>query len=124
LIIHCVKAWDELLSVKKNLKPAMPWMIHGFRGSVQMAEQLISKGMYLSVWFEYALRPESADLLRNMPRDRFFLETDGADVEIKDIYKKVSSDLDVSVEELKEQLLLNFNKFFDLSAFFNHPGVK
>ena len=89
-----------------------------------MASQLISKGMYLSVWFEYALRPESADLLRNMPRDRFFLETDGADVEIGDIYKKASADIDVSVEELKEQLLLNFIKFFDLSADFNHPGVK
>ena len=124
LIIHCVKAWDELLSVKKNLKPAMPWMIHGFRGSVQMASQLISKGMYLSVWFEYALRPESADLLKNMPRDRFFLETDGADVEIGDIYKKASADIDVSVEELKEQLLLNFIEFFDLSADFNHSGVK
>jgi TatD DNase family protein len=94
----------------------MPWMIHGFRGSVQMASQLISKGMYLSVWFEYALRSESADLMRNMPRDRFFLETDGADVDIRDIYKKVSADIAVTVEELKEQLHLNFINFFDLNT--------
>ncbi len=118
LIIHCVKAWDELLLAKKNLKPSMPWMIHGFRGSVQMANQLISKGMYLSIWFEFALRPESADLLRQIPRDRFFLETDGADVDIRDIYKKVSLDIDVTVEDLKEQLHLNFINFFDLSARF------
>jgi TatD DNase family protein len=114
LIIHCVKAWDELLAVKKIWKPSMPWMIHGFRGNLQLARQLLSKGMYLSVWFEYVLRPESADLLRSLPHDRFFLETDGADVDIRDIYKKVANDTDIAVEELKIRMRENFFKFFNL----------
>ncbi|MCC8152991.1 MAG: TatD family hydrolase [Tannerellaceae bacterium] len=33
LLIHCVKAWDELLVVKKQVQPEMPWIIHGFRGN-------------------------------------------------------------------------------------------
>ena len=86
LIIHCVKAWDELLSVQKELRPQMLWMIHGFRGGVKLAEQLLSKGMYLSVWFDFVLRPESKELIRYIPKDRIFLETDGADVDIRDIY--------------------------------------
>jgi Tat protein secretion system quality control protein TatD with DNase activity len=45
--------------------------------------------MYLSFWFDFILRPESAELLRNLPMDRIFLETDGADVPIRDIYKKL-----------------------------------
>ncbi len=112
LIIHCVRAWDELLSVHKILKPAMPWMIHGFRGSVKLAEQLLSKGMYLSVWFDFVLRQESSDLLRTLPYNKVFLETDGADVDIRDIYKKVSDDRKISVEELKEIIRSNFNEFF------------
>ncbi len=63
LVIHCVRAWDELLSVQKKHKPAMPWMVHGFRGSVALARQLLQKGMYLSLWFDFVLRNESARLV-------------------------------------------------------------
>jgi len=114
VIIHCVRAWDELLAVQKKYRPKMPWLVHGFRGSKDLAAQLISKGMYLSIWFEFAIRPESAELFRQLPRDRFFLETDGADVDIRDIYKKVAVDLAVEVEELKSIVLRNFSAFFNI----------
>ena len=32
LIIHCVKAWEEIIREKKSLRPSVPWIIHGFRG--------------------------------------------------------------------------------------------
>ena len=96
----------------------MPWLVHGFRGNEELADQLISKGMYLSFWFDFVLRPESADLLKSLPTDRIFLETDGADVDIRDIYKKVSDDLDMSVDELKAII---FSNFFNL---FNFPITK
>ena len=112
LIIHCVKAWDELLSVQKELKPQMHWMIHGFRGGVKLAEQLLSKGMYLSVWFDFVLRPESKELIRYIPKDRIFLETDGADVDIRDIYKKVARDLNIPLDKLKSNIQENFKEFF------------
>lgn len=114
LIIHCVRSWDDLLAVHKKKKTGMPWMIHGFRGSMELARQLISKGMYLSIWFEFVLRPESAPLLKSLPRDKIFLETDGADVDIRNIYEKVSGDLDIAVEELKDIILGNYYKFFNL----------
>lgn len=112
VIIHCVKAWDELLSVQKKLKPKTPWMIHGFRGNIELAKQLLSKGMYLSFWFDFVLRDESTDLIKNLPSGKIFLETDGADVDIRHIYTKVAKDLDLSVEELKSIILTNFNEFF------------
>jgi len=115
VVIHCVRAWDELLSVYKNLRPKMPWLIHGFRGNKVLAAQLLSKGMYLSFWFDFVLKPESSELLRSLPVDRIFLETDGADVDIRDIYKKVANDLNFSVEELKSIIYTNFNVFFALN---------
>src|SRR5690606_17966718 len=30
LIIHCVKAWNELREIKRKLKPNIPWIYHGF----------------------------------------------------------------------------------------------
>lgn len=110
VVIHCVRAWDELLAVYKKIKPKMPWLIHGFRGNVDLASQLLSKGFYLSFWFDFILRPESKELLKQLPADRIFLETDGADVDIKSIYNKVATDLDLSVDELKSIILKNFNK--------------
>jgi len=110
VVIHCVRAWDELLSVQKKLKPKMPWLVHGFRGNVELALQLLSKGMYLSFWFDFVLRPQSGNLLKQLPSDRIFLETDGAEVDIRTIYSKVANDLDMTVDSLKLLILKNFNK--------------
>jgi TatD DNase family protein len=112
VFIHCVRAWDELIAAHKNIKPGMPWLIHGFRGSLQLAEQLLSRGMYLSFWFDFILRPESADLLRAVPRERIFLETDGAEADIKDIYYKVSADLNITSDELKNIIYSNYINIF------------
>jgi Tat protein secretion system quality control protein TatD with DNase activity len=71
--------------------------------------------MYLSFWFDFVLRPESADLLRSLPKDRIFLETDGADVDIKEIYRKVSGDLEINLDDLKNTILNNFNLLFNKS---------
>jgi len=114
LIIHCVRAWDELLSVQKKLKPLTVWMVHGFRGSENLAKQLLSKGIYLSFWFDFIMRAESSDLLRSLPRNRIFLETDGADIDIRNIYDKVAKDLNISVDELKLVIHNNFNEFFKI----------
>jgi TatD DNase family protein len=116
VVIHCVRAWDELLSAKKKLKPRMSWLVHGFRGNRELAGQLLAKGMYLSLWFEFALRPESKELLRYLPTDRIFLETDGAEADIRNIYFKVAKDLDIDIDELKTRLLNNFKSFFNYDS--------
>lgn len=112
LFIHCVRAWDELLQAHKRVKPVMPWIIHGFRGKKELARQLISRNMYLSFWFDFIVRPESSELVRSLPSDRIFLETDGSDVDIREIYKKVAADIGINVEELKSVISGNFDKVF------------
>ena len=112
VIIHCVRAWDDLLKAHKKLKPKMPWLVHGFRGKPYLAQQIVSKGMYLSFWFDFVMRPESVPLLKSVPKERIFLETDGAEVDIRDIYKKVSMDLGIEIDLLKDQAHKNFIDFF------------
>jgi TatD DNase family protein len=112
LFIHCVRAWDELLSVHKKLKPSVPWLVHGFRGKKELAMQLISKGMYLSFWFDFVLKPESSQLVKELPKGKIFLETDGSGTDIKAIYKKVAADLDLSIDELRSIIFSNFTEVF------------
>jgi TatD DNase family protein len=112
LVIHCVRSWDELLAVYKRVKPEIPWMIHGFRGRKELASQLLSCGMYLSFWFDFIVRPEATELVKAVPKERIFLETDGADVDIRDIYSKVAVDLAISIDDLKKIIFDNFKILF------------
>jgi TatD DNase family protein len=112
LFIHCVRAWDELLSEHKKLKPSTPWIIHGFRGKKELALQLISKGMYLSFWFDFILKPEPTPLLKSLPKEKIFLETDGSGVDIKTIYEKAAKDLSLTIDELNAIIFSNFNNLF------------
>ena len=112
VVIHCVRAWDELLGAHKRLRPSGPWLVHGFRGNRDLAAQLVSKGMSLSFWFSFIIRPEAGKLIRSLPRERIFLETDGSGADIRDIYRKVSADLDITVPELKNIIYGNYMDLF------------
>lgn len=116
VIIHCVRAWEELLMMHKRIRPELPWLVHGFRGNKELALQLINKGMYLSFWFDFILRPESTSMVKSLPVERIFLETDGSGADIKVIYNKVSADLGLPVEELKDQIVKNFYIFFNFKT--------
>jgi len=48
LIIHCVKAYSELLAMRKKY-PSGVWIIHGFGGKAELAKQLIDKDIKLSI---------------------------------------------------------------------------
>lgn len=97
LLIHCVKAWDELIALRKKWKPVQPWIIHGFRKKGEQATQLLRQGFYLS-FGEYV--HEGA--LKQAWPDRLLLETDEATVSIGEIYWRVASMLGLPVGEVAE----------------------
>ena len=53
LVIHLVKAMSELLKLKQQIKPANPWIIHGFRGKATLAEECLRHWFYLSFGEKY-----------------------------------------------------------------------
>lgn len=48
MTLHCVRAYDVLLHEHKALRPTQEWTIHGFRGGVALAQQLLAAGFSLS----------------------------------------------------------------------------
>jgi TatD DNase family protein len=96
LIIHCVRAWNELLEMKRRFKPSVAWLIHGFRGNSTLALQLMNNGLYLS--FGKNFNPEA--LRKVWEAKRLFIETDDGDSDIREIYTDIAKGLSISVPEL------------------------
>ena len=111
LIIHCVKAWDELLRIKKAHRPRQPWIIHGYKGRIDLAKQLLSHGFLFSVNERF-----NADAIRIIPLDRLFCETDVSETPIEDIYNEVATTLEISIETLASQIEENVKQVFPLLA--------
>lgn len=49
LIIHCVRAYGEIMALHDRLHPTVPWIIHGFNRNAALARQLTDRGIYLSI---------------------------------------------------------------------------
>ena len=102
LIIHCVRAWEELIACRKAIRPRQPWLIHGFRGKAPLATQLLRQGFYLSLGHYF--QPEAAQAA--WP-DRLFLETDEAKVSIQSVYERVAEALAIDLRALCDQIQRN-----------------
>ena len=109
LIIHCVKAWPELIAARKKIAPEMPWVIHGFRGNGILAEQLIRQGFLLS--FGEKFNPEA--LQKAWPFS-LLTETDDSETDIRTIYNQLSSALNIPLNKFSGQIEENTNRVFGL----------
>ncbi len=105
LVLHIVKAWNELLSIRRCLQIKQPWIVHGFRGKPILAKQLLDAGLYLSFGEHYNL--ESFLLAESY--GRAFFETDESVlISIKDAYNLAAQALEIAPEELKERYQQRF----------------
>jgi len=115
LIIHCVKAFNDLLRIRKETRSEMPWIFHGFNGNRQIAEDLVAHNCYLS-FGKWIMRghEKTVDVFMNEPADHFFCETDEEDLMIEDVYAEGARLRGCTPGELQKQMLHNFNScFFD-----------
>ena len=107
LIIHCVKAWQELISIRKQYTSDIPWIIHGFRGNGKLACQLLHHGFYLS--FGPYFQPDAIRIAWDT--HRLYAETDDSNISIVEVYQRITSQLSISFEtlshEIAKQLTMN-----------------
>ena len=112
LIIHCVRAYSDLMRLKKEAKSGLPWIIHGYRGNLETTLSLIRHKFYFSVG-EQLLKDESKmAALRAIPIERLFLETDESELPIAEIYSLAAQILKVDENELVQILANNFKAIF------------
>lgn len=115
LIVHCVKAFNELINCLNHNDNNVPVIVHGFNNNENIARVMVDQGLYFS--FGKALlgyQSNAAKALKNVGRKNFFLETDDADISIKYIYHKAAEILGIEEEFIREQLKSNFETVFKL----------
>ena len=105
LIIHCVKGFDEIIALHKDITPGQAWIIHGFRGKPQQAEQLVKNGFYISFGEMF-----NAESLKTTPKERLFIESDESQTGINEIYRRIAEALDCTIEELATTVMQNAEK--------------
>lgn len=103
IIIHCVKAYNELLGFKGLMET--PAIIHGFRGKPQLMKSLCNAGFYFSYGQKF-----NEETLKETPADRLFLETDDAETTIQTVYQQVAEAKRCEVSFLEQMIETNFRK--------------
>lgn len=107
LVIHCVKAFNELIEFKRKYKPQMPWIVHGFRNNLNIAYQLLREDIYFSIGEKY-----QDNVVLEIPVERLLTETDESAVEIHDIIDGIADLRGVSSSELCHRIDENARKIF------------
>ena len=109
IILHCVKAFAELIEIKKYLNIKVPMIVHGFNKNKELGKQLLRNGFLLS--FGTSILKENSGAQQLLQEtDNFFLETDDAEISIEEIYQASANLKKCSVEEMKALIFANWNK--------------
>ncbi len=108
LIIHCVRAYNDILAIKKQVKPLQKWIFHGFNANNEIAKQLLKQECYLSFGYNlFNLKAKSSIFFEEMPLEYLFLETDTLQ-NIQFIYQQAAKLKNIEIELLSKQIHKNF----------------
>ena len=105
MILHVVRDFDSVIRLRKQLKPTQSWLIHGFRGGPQQADQLHTHGIQVSLGLK--ANPQT---LQKIPSDRLFLETDGL-CPITHVIQTAAAARNQSAVTIENQIINNSNVF-------------
>ena len=111
VIVHCVRAYSEIIEMRKKTKATMPWVIHGFNSSVETTRQLLKHDIYISLGeILYRNENQAVKVLKDIPVERLFLETDVSGRDIKDVYAKAASLMGCDIEFLCNKIFENYGR--------------
>ena len=107
LIIHSVKTSDEIIRLRKSIKPKQAWIIHGFRGKPEQTFQYISNGFYLSFGKLY-----NTESIKITPLDKLLFETDEYTGSITEIIANAAEALDIPTDKILNIISENAKRLF------------
>jgi TatD DNase family protein len=112
LIIHCVRAYQDIITIKKQSKASQSWIIHGFSGNLQTAEMLIKHHCFMSFGEMLWKNEKVQQTFQKLPLDKVFLETDVSAINIEDLYERAATLRNIDKSVLEKQIWDNFAGIF------------
>lgn len=113
IILHCVRAWSDIIEIRKKQKVIQPWIFHGYNGNLQTAFQIIKHKCYLSFGKDLLSNPKIQAIFKETDLSFIFLETDDSDFDIEAIYKKAASLKEIDLNDLITVVYNNFKTLFN-----------
>jgi TatD DNase family protein len=111
MILHCVRAFDEILAMLKNKVSPDKIIFHGFHKSPEMAFDLTSKGYSISLGKSLFLQSERMKtVFEKINPNKMFFETDDSEYTIEEVYQKAVEISGQSLDFWKNQINQNFEK--------------
>ena len=128
--IHCRSSWDKLISLIDQVSPLPSgFMIHCFGGSLEVAQELVKRGAYLS-FSGTITRPNNTKafkVINNIPKNRILIETDAPDLlphgldnrlnepaNLLHVLNRASELMNLSAAMIAEQTYINACRFFNI----------
>ena len=114
IVLHAVRAVDDILNILKDYSALRGVIFHGFIGSWQQAERCIEQGYYLSFGVRSLRSPKTCEVIAKIPQNLLFCETDAEHDKgnIEQVYSEVAKLRGVSIEELTKSIEENYNTIF------------
>jgi TatD DNase family protein len=108
VILHVVRAFNEMIDFMNTHKPSVPMIIHGYNGNREMVERLVKTGFLIS-FGEAIARDHSkiVEALLSVPVEKLFLETDEGDLDIREIYFAASEIIGIPLDRLRVRIAEN-----------------
>lgn len=117
MIIHCVRAYDDIdLIIKKNNYQGNV-IFHDYNGNKQQTKKFLKSNYYFSFLNALINKDQKGfESLKIIPTDRLFFETDDQQERlIKDIYHAYINEFGISKETLLKQINNNAKRCFNLN---------
>lgn len=113
VVIHCVRAYTEVMALKKKLKPSIPLIIHGFNKNETVLRSLLDAGFYISIGTAILRGDKKFNLtVLQIPLERLFFETDDTDMAVHSVYAAYSEIAKINLSTLKSIIYENCKKVF------------
>lgn len=111
VVIHCVKAYSDMFAIITK-HTELTYIFHGFYANEKILNNLLLCHSYFSMGLRELQQPNGTALIKSIPINRLFLETDESITDIEDVYIAASKATGINITELREQLYSNYINLF------------
>ncbi|MGV0966715.1 TatD family hydrolase [Empedobacter falsenii] len=112
VIIHSVRAYQEILHIRKQMKLTIPFIFHGFNKNEQLLNQIIAQNCFASFGKNLLSNKNLQIIFANLSANQFFLENDASEISIEEIYTFAADLRKITIEELQLQQAENWKTVF------------
>ena len=116
--VHCVRAWDTLPGILRELPAEHPVIMHRFSGSAEIMRQLLKRNIFFS--FSHVIMEErsrvSAQAFQLVPPEKLLLESDSSELaDMEPLYLYAAEKKGFAAEEFTFIIKKNAESLFRIS---------